>query len=109
MNKATKTLILSSNNTQFGSCQPRLLNDLDVDGDAIYFVDTSYLRSAAEALQEIGEAQPRGRLFKFTQSTSKVELLLDNLYFPNGITLTPQKDALLISEMTKTRITRYFL
>ena len=77
--KATKTLILSSNNTQFGSCQPRLLNDLDVDGDAIYFVDTSYLRSAAEALQEIGEAQPRGRLFKFTQSTSKVELLLDNL------------------------------
>jgi sugar lactone lactonase YvrE len=79
-----------------------------MDGDVIYFVDSSYLRNSLEALQEIPEqfTTPRGRLFKYTQSTKRLELLLSNLFFPNGISLTPQKDVLLISEMTRTRITK---
>ncbi len=82
----------------------KLLNDLEVDGNIIYFIDTSYLRGVDEILVEFGEGQPRGRFFKFDQSTGQLVLLLENLYFPNGLTLMPNKDAILINEMTQTRI-----
>jgi sugar lactone lactonase YvrE len=67
-------------------------------------VDTSFARGVDETLVEFGEAQPRGRLFKYDQLNDKIELLLQGLYFPNGVTLTPNKDAVLVNEMTATRI-----
>ena len=82
----------------------KLLNDLDVDGNIIYFVETSFLRGIDEIFVEFAEGQPRGRLFKFDQSTGQLVLLLENLYLPNGLTLTPNKDAILINEMGQTRI-----
>lgn len=80
-----------------------------MDGDIVYFIDTSYKRDVNEFLEEHIEAQPRGRLFSFNNSTNEIKLLLENLYFPNGIQLTPTKDALLINENTKARIIKYHL
>lgn len=97
-------MVLASNDTRFGACPLKLVNDLDIDGNIIYFLDTSYARGVDEALVEFGEAQPRGRMFKYDQSNDKIELLLQGLYFPNGLTLTPSKDAILVNEMTATRI-----
>lgn len=105
----TKTLIISSKDTRFGASKLKFVNDLDLDGEVIYFIDTSNERDVSEALQEHAEAQPRGRLFKFDQSTGQVELLLDNLYFPNGMTLTPEKDALLVNENTAARILKIYV
>ena len=105
--QGVKSLVLASNDTRFGSLPLKFLNDLDIDGNVIYFVDTSFLRGVDEVLTEFADGQPRGRFFKFDQSTNQINLLLDNLYFPNGITLTPKKDAVLINEMTTTRILKY--
>ena len=82
----------------------KLVNDLDIDGDVIYFIDSSYEREVNEAIEEHIEALARGRLFSFNEKTNKLELLLENLYFPNGLQLTPNKDALLINENSMSRI-----
>jgi adipocyte plasma membrane-associated protein len=67
-------------------------------------LDTSDLRGVDGALEEHIEARGRGRLFKFDTSTGLVETLLDNLFFPNGLQLTPQRDAILVNENTAARI-----
>ncbi len=95
---------MASNDPKIGSKPLKFLNDLEVDGNIIYFVDTSFLRGVDEVFQEFGDTIPRGRLFKFDQTTGEVVLLLEDLNFPNGLTLTPKKDAILINEMRTTRI-----
>ena len=95
---------------RFGDKPLKFTNDLDIDNNGvIYFVDTSYLRDVNDFLKEYIEAQPRGRLFSYDESNNKLTLLLDQLHFPNGISLTPDKNALLIDENTVCQITRYQL
>ncbi len=67
-------------------------------------MDTSVIRGVDGALAEHVEARPNGRLFKFDTSTGLVETLLDNLFFPNGLQLTPERDAILVNENTAARI-----
>ena len=84
-----------------------MVNDLDIDGDIIYLIDSSYGRDINEALDECIECQPRGRLFSFNERTNKLEQLLDGLYFPNGLQLMPNKEAILINECSTGKITKY--
>jgi sugar lactone lactonase YvrE len=107
--KGTKTLILSSNDKRFGTAKLKLVDDLDLDGDVIYFLDSSYERDYSEFLEEHIEALPRGRLFRYNQTSDELEFLIENLYFPNGLQLTPNKDAILINENTMARIIKYLL
>lgn len=101
---------MSSKDKRFGDKTPMFTNDLDIDDEGvIYFVDSSYSRGVNEFLEEHIEAHARGRLFSFDPRTEKLDMLLSGLYFPNGITLTPSKDALLINENTMARIIRYHL
>lgn len=86
----------------------KFCNDLDLDGDVIYFIDTSYARGVNEFLEEHVEALPRGRLFSYNEKTDKLEVLLNDLFFPNGMQLTPTNDVILINENTMARITKYF-
>jgi adipocyte plasma membrane-associated protein len=87
----------------------KLLNDLDFDGDFIYFIDSSYERTVNEAAEEHLEIQPRGRLFRINEKTNELEFILDNLYFPNGLQLTPDKKVALINENSMSRILKYHL
>ncbi len=82
----------------------KLLDDLDLDGDMIYFIDSSYEREYSEYLEEHIEALSRGRLFRYNQTSDQLEFLIENLYFPNGLQLSPNKDAILINENTMARI-----
>jgi sugar lactone lactonase YvrE len=84
----------------------KLANDLDIDGDDIYFVDTSYVRDITDIFLELVETSPRGRLFHFNEKTNELQVLLEGIYFPNGIQLMPDKESLLISELGLNRITR---
>lgn len=105
-----KTTVISSKDKRFGSKPMKFTNDLDIDDNGvIYFIDTSHTRSLGEVLEEHIEAHPRGRLYSFNEKTNELQLLLNDLYFPNGIQLTPSHDALLINENTKARIIKYHL
>ena len=85
----------------------KLVNDLDFDGDVIYLIDSSTKRGVNFAVQEILESFAFGRLFKFNEKTNELELLLSGLYFPNGLQLLPNKEAVLINECTTATITKY--
>lgn len=82
----------------------RFVNDLDMDGDMIYFVDSSYVRGINGVVEEHLEAQPRGRLFSFNEKTGQMETLLQDLYLPDGLQLLPTKEAVLINENPMARI-----
>ena len=102
--KGTKELVFSSFDSRLGTASMKLCNDLDIDGEVIYFIDSSYERGVNEAVEEHIEALARGRLFSYNEKTDKLEFLLENLYFPNGLQLLPSKDAILINENSMSRI-----
>ena len=102
-----KISLVKANDERFGDKPLRFTNDLDIDGDIIYFIDTSYSRGFNEVLEEHTEAHPRGRLFSYNEKTNELIVLFEGLYFPNGLQLTPNKDSLLINENSMSRITKY--
>jgi sugar lactone lactonase YvrE len=103
-----KTHILNSNNLQFGEHKPKYLNDLDIDSEGnIYFTDSSYRRNVNEAVELFVEGNVDGRLFVFNEKTNHLNLLLDNIHFANGVQLTPNSTALLVSETHMARILKY--
>jgi sugar lactone lactonase YvrE len=85
----------------------KFANDLDRDGDMIYFLDSSYERDVNEAIEEHFETQPRGRFYSFNEKTNELVLLLEDLYFPNGIELSPDRDYIMINENSAARIIKF--
>ncbi len=99
--------MISSNDKRFGNSPLKFVNDLDVDGNHVYFIDSSNQTSMDNPLgtiQETGQKVPRGRLISYDESTNIVKVLVENLNFPNGLTLTPNKESLLINEVMTRRI-----
>jgi len=75
----------------------------------IYFTDSSTKYPRSRVLLDFLEGCPNGRLFSYDPETKNLTKLLDSLYFPNGIQLTPKEDALIFAETTQTRIMKYYL
>jgi len=55
------------------------------------------------------EACPRGKLIHYNYNTKVATTLLYNLHFPNGISLTESRDAVIFAESTRFRILKYYL
>lgn len=100
----SKKLVLNSNDSRFGDLSMKLTDDLDIDGDTIYFVDASYEHSITELFDELIEASPAGRLFSYDEKNDKLELIASRLYFPNGVQLMPDKREILVNEFHMARI-----
>jgi sugar lactone lactonase YvrE len=75
----------------------------------IYFSDASDKFDHTEYLYDMLEARPHGRLLRYDPATKKTEVLLDGLYFANGVALSQNEDFLLVNETYRFRITRYWL
>lgn len=58
---------------------------------------------------EILEHGGNGRLFVYDPSSQKVELLLDNLEFSNGVVLSADEDFVLVNETGSYQVRRYWL
>jgi len=54
------------------------------------------------------EQKPNGRVFRLDVFTGKVEVVLKELYFPNGIQFLPDRDSFIVSECSMARIVRYY-
>lgn len=52
---------------------------------------------------------PSGRLIRFERSSGKLTVLMDKMYFPNGIVLSPNEDFLVIAETGTCSLHRYWL
>ncbi|MCP5161189.1 MAG: SMP-30/gluconolactonase/LRE family protein [Hahellaceae bacterium] len=96
--------------TQSAGGRPiRFADDVVVASDGrIYFSDASVWPYEQHRL-DLYEAKPYGRLLRYNPATQKTEVLLDGLYFANGVALSQQEDFILVNETSRYRITRYWL
>ncbi len=88
----------------------RFTNDLDIASDGvIYFTDASDRFGPGEYLYDLLEARPHGRLLAYDPATRQTTVLLDELYFANGVALSRGEDFLLVVETYRYRIRRFWL
>lgn len=85
-------------------------DDVDIAPDGrIYFTDASSRFNQPEYMLDLMELRPHGRLLRYDPATGKTEVLLRDLYFANGVALSPDGGYLLINETWKYRILKYWI
>ena len=87
-------------------------NDLDLGPDGtIYFTESSTRFDAAGAgpVRAIAENRPDGRVLAHDPKTGATRVLASGLYFPNGVTVTHQGQALMVAETARYRLSRVWL
>ena len=85
-------------------------DDLDIARDGrIYFSDASSRFHQPDYLLDLLEARPHGRLLRHDPASGRTEVLLDGLYFANGVALSKAEDFVLVNETYRYRISRYWL
>ncbi|MDA8018282.1 MAG: SMP-30/gluconolactonase/LRE family protein [Thermoanaerobaculia bacterium] len=88
----------------------RFTDDLDIASDGkIYFSDASHRWDHHHYLHDLLEAKPHGRLLVYDPADGTTRVLLEDLYFANGIALSQNEDFVLVNETYRYRITRYWL
>ena len=92
----------------FGGLPFMLTDDLDIGSDGtIYFSDASSVNFLGNHTNDWG--QPNGRLLSYNPNTDSTNLLLDNLYFANGVALSQDESYLLVNESAVNHVRRYWL
>lgn len=86
------------------------LNDLDIGADGtIYFTEASQRYPMSKFTEDLLEHQPNGRLLTLSPQAQKPHTLLDDLYFANGVAVSPDQSFVLVAETGKYRIRRVWL
>ncbi|MEA3471069.1 MAG: SMP-30/gluconolactonase/LRE family protein [Thermodesulfobacteriota bacterium] len=85
-------------------------DDLDIASDGIiYFSDASDTFNHSQYLFDLLEAKPHGRLMSYNPATGVVAVLLNGLYFANGVAVSENENFVLVNETYRYRIIRYWL
>lgn len=85
-------------------------DDLDIAADGtIYFTDASYKFSPAELKADFLEHRPNGRLLAFDPKTKQTRVVLRDLYFANGVAVSPDQSFVLVNETATYSIRRFWL
>lgn len=88
----------------------RLTNDVDVARDGtIYFSDSSWKFPLSEYMADLMEHRPNGRLLAYDPSTGETRIVLDEIYFANGVAVSDDGRFVLVAEMGEYRIRRVWL
>ena len=88
----------------------RFTDDVDIADDGrIYFTDASSRFEQPDYRLDLLEMRPHGRLLRYSRKTGKAEVLLGNLYFANGVAVSPDGNSVLVNETWKYRILRYWI
>ena len=77
------------------------------NGD-FYFTDSSSDFSIDRVLLSF-ITNPSGRLIHMSRTTGKITVLLDKLWFANGIALSPEEDFLVVSDLQRSKIIKVWL
>ncbi len=94
--------------TQVGDRPLGLVNDLDIAADGtVYFSESS--TKITNTMLDLLEHRPRGRLLAYHPSTGRTEVLLDKLYYANGVALSFDESFILVVETTRYRVRRLWL
>jgi sugar lactone lactonase YvrE len=85
-------------------------NDLDIAADGmIYFTDASYKFPLTELKADLLEHRPNGRFLVYDPNTKQTRTLVRDLYFANGVAVSPDQTFVLINETGTYSIRRFWL
>ncbi|KAL3525193.1 hypothetical protein ACH5RR_013565 [Cinchona calisaya] len=88
----------------------RLTDGVDIAEDGIvYFTDASYKYSFNEFAWDFFEGRPFGRLLSYDPSTKETKVLVQDLYFANGVAVSPDQNFVIFCETPMTRCKRYYI
>ncbi|KAI3871645.1 hypothetical protein MKW92_042786 [Papaver armeniacum] len=88
----------------------KFTNDLDIDGEGnIYFTDSSVTYQRRNFIQLVSSGDNTGRILKYNPNTKETTVLIRNLQFPNGLTMSKDKSFLIFCEGSIGRLSRYWL
>jgi sugar lactone lactonase YvrE len=88
----------------------RCTNDLDVARDGtIYFTDASYKYPLTQLKADLLEHQPNGRFMAYDPRTKQTRVLLRDLYFANGVAISPDQSFALVDDTGAYRVRRVWL
>ncbi len=103
-------LQLTTHSTSYQGKDFAFTDDLEISGDGIiYFSDASWKFGIEDYKLDLLEHRPNGRLLAYDPTTQTTSLLLDSLYFANGIAIASDDQFVLVNETGKYRIKRYWL
>ena len=85
-------------------------DDLDIASDGkIYFSEASSRFPLADYESDFIEHRGNGRLLVYNPQDRSTRVLLDGLYFANGVAVSPDRQFVLVAETGKYRVRRYWL
>lgn len=88
----------------------RCTNDLDLAADGtIYFTDASYKFPLTQLKADLLEHQPNGRFMAYDPRTKQTRVLLRDLYFANGVAVSPDQSFVLVCDTGSYRVRRVWL
>lgn len=87
-----------------------LTDDVDIAEDGLmYFSDATYKYNLKDLLLDFYEGVPHGRLLVYDPTTKSTTALLEDLFFANGVAVSPDQSFVLVTETGNLRVTRYWL
>jgi len=96
--------------TEQGGIPFKFTDDIDIAADGtIYFSDASFKFRPGEDITDLMEHRPNGRLLAYDPKTKTTRLVLDKLYFANGVAVSPDQSFVLVVETGEYRVQRYWL
>jgi sugar lactone lactonase YvrE len=85
-------------------------NDLDLDDEGnVYFTDSSTKYRRRNFMQLVFSSEPSGRVLKYNTNTKETTVLLSNIQFPNGISLSEDYSFFVLCEGSIGRLRKYWL
>ncbi|KAF8697807.1 hypothetical protein HU200_001192 [Digitaria exilis] len=88
----------------------KLTDGVDVAADGIiYFTDASYKYKLGNHMTDVLEMRPHGRLMSFDPATGRTAVLVRDLYFANGVTVSPDQSSLIYCETPMRWCSRYHI
>lgn len=88
----------------------KIIDDVDMDSaETIYFSNASDRFYFEKYKHDLVEHRPNGQLFAYYPATQEYQMLMDSLYFANGVALDHNEDFVLVAETGAYRVSRYWL
>lgn len=85
-------------------------NDLDVDDEGnVYFTDSSTKYQRRNFVLLVFSAEDSGRVLKYDPRTKETTVLIRNIQFPNGLSLSKDGSFFIFCECSKGRLRKYWL
>ncbi|KAJ7948112.1 putative Strictosidine synthase [Quillaja saponaria] len=88
----------------------RFTNDLDIDNEGnVYFTDSSTKYQRRNFIQLVFSAENSGRVLKYNPATKETTVLIRDLQFPNGVSLSKDGSFFVLCEGALGRLRKYWL